>query len=282
MHSIISPLRYPGGKSKALKFILPKILTQDFSEYREPFVGGGSIFIEVKQEKPDVKYWINDLDHNLFCFWKSIQEDSFKFMAEIRRIKLKNENAKEIFQHYKNLIIKSENSLDPWERGIAFYFLNRTAFSGNAFSGGYSQESFEKRLTLSRINNLSQFSDFLQDVKITDYSYEVLLLKNGKNAFIFLDPPYFSAKESKLYGRDGKLHKHFDHERFATDMRDCKKHKWLITYDDSPKIRELFSEFSYVYVEPWELQYGVNSPKKDKAKKGKELFISNFELETKN
>lgn len=282
MHTIISPLRYPGGKSKALKFIIPKILTQDFYEYREPFVGGGSIFIEVKQEKPDKKYWINDLDHNLFCFWKSIQKDSFKFMAEIRRTKLKNENAKEIFQHYKNLIIKSDDNLDPWDRGIAFYFLNRTAFSGNAFSGGYSQESFEKRLTLSRINNLNQFSDFLQDVKITDYSYEVLLLKNGKNVFLFLDPPYFSAKESKLYGRDGKLHKHFDHERFAADMRDCKKHKWLITYDDSPKVRELFKEFSFVYVEPWELQYGVNSPKKERAKKGKELFISNFELEIEN
>ena len=37
-----SPLRFPGGKSRALKQILPII--PEFKEYREPMVGGGSVF----------------------------------------------------------------------------------------------------------------------------------------------------------------------------------------------------------------------------------------------
>jgi DNA adenine methylase len=200
-------------------------------------------------------------------------------MTDIRRIKLTNSNAKELFGEYKNLIFNSSKKPDIWKRGIIFYFLNRTAFSGNVFSGGYSQESYEKRLTLSSISNLTPFSDFLKDVKITDYSYEVMLMKDGKNVFIFLDPPYYSAKDSKLYGKDGKLHTHFDHEQFANDMNECKRHKWLITYDNSEKIRDLFKEFSFIQTETWELQYGVNSSKMNTAKKGKEIFISNFELQ---
>jgi len=49
----------------------------------------------------------------------------------------------------------------------------------------------------------------------------------------------------------------------------------LLTYDDSPKVRHLFS-FANIY--EWELQYGMNNYKQKKAKKGRELFISNFKI----
>jgi len=49
-----SPLRYPGGKSRALKHILPII--PKFDEFREPFLGGGSVFLALKQKYPNKKY----------------------------------------------------------------------------------------------------------------------------------------------------------------------------------------------------------------------------------
>jgi DNA adenine methylase len=60
-------------------------------------------------------------------------------------------------------------------------------------------------------------------------------------------------------------------------MKKC-KHLWLITYDDCKEIRQLFS-FAYIY--PWELQYGMNNYRQGNAKKGKELFIANYRLEEK-
>lgn len=42
-----SPLRYPGGKSRALKQILPHV-PLNISEFREPFVGGGSVFFAIR------------------------------------------------------------------------------------------------------------------------------------------------------------------------------------------------------------------------------------------
>jgi len=58
-----SIFRYPGGKARALKFIEPFWRQIDHDEYREPFIGGGSVYIN----KPNVKFnWINDLDDDVF------------------------------------------------------------------------------------------------------------------------------------------------------------------------------------------------------------------------
>jgi len=61
---IKSPLRYPGGKSKAVNLIAS--LVSGFDEFREPFLGGGSVFIYLKQRFPKKKFWVNDLHFNLF------------------------------------------------------------------------------------------------------------------------------------------------------------------------------------------------------------------------
>ena len=55
-------------------------------------------------------------------------------------------------------------------------------------------------------------------------------------------------------------------------MKTC-KHSWLITYDDSPEIR---NNFKFAHIHEWELQYGMNNYKQGKAEKGKELFIYNY------
>ena len=55
-------------------------------------------------------------------------------------------------------------------------------------------------------------------------------------------------------------------------MRNC-KHKWLITYDDSEYIRELFS---FANIIPWDLTYGMRNITVGSDQKGKELFISNY------
>ena len=70
------------------------------------------------------------------------------------------------------------------------------------------------------------------------------------------------------------MHTGFNHDEFASEMRKC-NHSWLITYDDSPEIRENF-KFANIY--NWELQYGMNNYKQGKAEKGSELFISNYKL----
>lgn len=270
MTIIKSPLRYPGGKSRAIqqmKFLLPK----EFSEYREPFVGGGSFFIYLKQQQPNLRIWINDLNPELYYFWKYAQTDSVKLANEVAKVKKERTDGQGLFNE---LLSIDAYSLTGFERAVRFFVLNRITFSGVVESGGYSQLAYESRFTDSSIERVSKLDSLLDGIKITHLDYRELLRDGDKAIFTFLDPPYFKATKSKLYGKNGILHTGFNHEEFAQEMKKC-KHSWLITYDNSPEIRQNFS-FANIY--EWELQYGMNNYKQGKAEKGNELFISNYDL----
>ena len=267
--NIKSPLRYPGGKSKAIKQI-SEYLPQKFSELREPFVGGGSVFIYLKQKYPDLKIAINDLNPELWRFWHLVQSDLSKLVAEVRHVKENYQDGKLLFAKLARVDV---NTLSDLERATRFFVLNRITFSGTIESGGFSLESFHKRFTNSSIDRLEKLATILTpDIKITNLDYSHIINRPGAEVFIFLDPPYFQAEKSKLYGKKGDLHTGFDHQRFALNLKQC-PHKWLITYDDCPEIRE---NFKWANIIEWELQYGMNNYKQKKAEKGQELFISNY------
>lgn len=265
-----SPLRYPGGKSKAISTIL-HYLPVHFCEYREAFVGGGSLFVHLRQVMPDLRIWINDLNPELYRFWQSVQSNLDSLIDEVTDLKNSNLDGRMLFERLTQL---EPSTLSNLERAVRFFVLNRITFSGTIESGGYSEESFRKRFTDSSIARLRTLESILSDLEITCLDYSEVLLRQGKDVFIFLDPPYFSATKSKLYGRKGNLHTSFDHDRFARLMKDC-SHQWLITYDDCPEIRNRF-QFANIY--PWELQYGMNNYKQTNAAKGKELLITNYDI----
>ena len=270
MTTLRSPLRYPGGKSRAvqrMKYLLPK----EFDEYREPLVGGGSFFIYLRQKRPQLRIWINDLNPELYCFWKYAQLDSEKLACELALIKRERQRGQELFDE----LLKTDiSSLSEFERAVRFFILNRITFSGVVESGGYSQLAFETRFTDSSIERVSKLGPLLEGIKITQLDYRELLRDGDRSVFTFLDPPYYKATKSRLYGKNGILHTSFNHEEFAQVMRTC-KHSWLITYDDSPEIRR---NFFYANIYEWELQYGMNNYKQGKAEKGSELFIANYNL----
>ena len=99
MKNLKTPLRWPGGKSRAIKYLLPKF-PKDITEYREPFIGGGSVAIAFTKEYPDIPVWINDLYYPLYNFWKTLQSDGEKLSNTLLELKNKNntqDKAKELF-----------------------------------------------------------------------------------------------------------------------------------------------------------------------------------------
>ena len=248
---------------------MESFLPADFDEYREPFVGGGSFFIYLRQKRPGLKIWINDLNPELYYFWKYAQIDSHQLARDLMFLKKQRQNGQELFNEFLNIDV---SSLTEFERAIRFFVLNRITFSGVVESGGYSQLAFETRFTDSSIERVAKLESILEGIKITHLDYRHLLHEGDASIFTFLDPPYFKATKSRLYGRNGVLHTGFNHEEFAQEMKDC-KHSWMITYDDSPKIRE---NFVYANLYEWQLQYGMNNYKQGKAEKGSELFITNY------
>ena len=271
-----SPLRYPGGKSRALKQILP-LIPPNVTEFREPFVGGGSVYFAIRSifQNHIQSYWINDLNYDLYCFWKQTRDNVAELVKALEDTKANSHNGRILFGELtesKDLLSQDRDLLPEFERAVRFFVLNRITFSGIVDSGGYSQAAYEKRFTDSSIVRVNMISRYLSGVEITCGDYTDALFQDGEDVFIFLDPPYWKATESKLYGTRGTLHTSFDHAQFAENMKKC-PHKWLITYDDSPVIRELFD---FAEIQEWTLQYGMNNYKKTTAAKGNELFIKNY------
>lgn len=264
-----SPLRYPGGKSKVINKIIE--LVPEFEEFREPFVGGGSLFIYLKQQYPGKEFWINDLYQPLFKFWQICQLNLSRVVAQVLEWKQGFSDGKELHR----FLNENYTKFNDVEKASAFFVLNRITFSGTSDSGGYSEQAFRKRFTMSSVDRLRELGSILLGTKITDLDYDKVVSAEGQNAFIFLDPPYYSTKNSGLYGKNGHLHKSFDHERFAETMKKC-KHKWLITYDDSEFIKKLFS---FANIKSWDLTYGMRNVSPESNQIGKELFISNYSLE---
>lgn len=263
-----SPLRYPGGKQKALARIF-RCFPTDFQELREPFVGGGSVFLAVLGEQRVRRCWINDLNPELYWFWRCVQTDLPAVVARVRQIHRETQDGRALFAELAGV---NPETLSPLERAVRFFVLNRITFSGTIESGGYSQASFATRFTPSSIQRLADLAGWLRDTRITQGDYRELLQAPGDNVFIFLDPPYLSKTHSRLYGRQGHLHMGFDHQRFAQEMAAC-PHRWLITYDDCAEVR---ANFAFAHLWEWELQYGMNNYKQTKAKRGRELFLSNY------
>jgi DNA adenine methylase len=270
MPTIKSPLRYPGGKSKALQY-LEKYLPTDFDEFREPFVGGGTLFIHIRQKFPKVRVWINDLNYELFSFWVCARDQLNELVAEVSRVKKTKHDGRKLFEELKTVDV---NGLTQLERAVRFFVLNRISFSGTVEAGGYSEKSFHSRFTDSSIERLTVLENIMRGVQITHLDYSDVIQPSAEKVFIFLDPPYYSATDSRLYGRNGVLHTTFDHDLFAQEISECHA-QWLITYDDSEKIRE---NFRFAHQLAWKLQYGMNNYKQSFAEKGNELIITNYAL----
>lgn len=265
---IKSPLRYPGGKSRAIKFI--SSLIPQFNEFREPFIGGGSVFVYLKQKFPDKFFWINDIYKNLFHFWTYCKSKPDELITQINGWKSEFNEGKKLHCY----LLENIDKFDELKKAAAFFVFNRITFSGTTESGGYSNAAFKKRFTESSIDRVKLLASILPSTKITNFDYQEVIKKQGDNVFMFLDPPYYSATKSALYGKNGNLHKAFDHQRFSGLMKKT-RHKWLITYDDSPYVKELFS---FANIVEWNLKYGMRNVNGNGNQNGKELFIANYEI----
>lgn len=264
-----SPLRYPGGKQKAIPQIA-QMLPDSAHEYREPLVGGGSVFMHARTVGFAKKYWINDKFKELVSFWQVVQdpEDCAQLQSELKRLHSKFKSADEIKKYF--LRARAEETTDAYREALLFFFFNRVTFSGTTRAGGFSAAASIRRFTLSAIDRLAPMPEALRNTTITNLDYEEVIRKSGKDVFIFLDPPYYTA--TKLYGQGGALHQ-FDHEKLAASLKDS-PHRFLITYDDCPEIRKMYS---WAAIRSWSLQYGMNNCNLQRESKvGSELFISNY------
>ena len=280
MKALKTPLRYPGGKSKAIKTLSPWF-PQTISEYREPFIGGGSIAIEVTKSNPDVPVWINDLYVPLYNFWVQLRDRGEELSERVREEKQRTldegdkdkvtAKAKELFNKYKEEI----DTYDDFEKAVAFFIMNKCSFSGLTENSTFSKTASNSNFSLVGADKLAQFSKLIKNWKITNIDYSEVMKEHGSSdTFIFLDPPY-DIKDF-LYGKNKEMHKSFDHNRFADDVYNC-VHKFMITYNVNDRLKELYKNYN---LKEWKLRYSM-AHRGDKGTNENiktELLVTNYSI----
>ena len=275
LKSYKTPLRYPGGKSRALSKLFQFIPDlKDYAEFREPFLGGGSVAIEIGKRYPHIDIWVNDLYEPLYNFWKVLQSDGQKLRDILIQLKQRHSDpssAKQLFLDAKDYLAKPVgNSID---RAVSFYVVNKCSFSGLTESSAFSKQASESNFSVNGIEKLPEYSLMIKKWKITNLSYEHML-SDEEETYIYLDPPY--EIKSNLYGRKGDMHKGFNHDEFAT-VCDKSTSPILISYNSSQLIRDRFdgwtvAEFAHTYT-----MRSTGCYNKEQASR-KELVLMNYEV----
>ena len=278
--SLKTPLRYPGGKSKAIKTLSPWF-PQRVSEYREPFIGGGSVAINFTKSNPDIPVWINDLYVPLYNFWVQLRDRGEELSERVREEKQRTldegdkdkvtASAKELFNRYKAEI----DTYDDFEKAVAFFIMNKCSFSGLTENSTFSQTASNSNFSLVGADKLAQFSKLIKNWKITNVDYsEVMKEKGTSDTFVFLDPPY-DIKDF-LYGKNREMHKKFDHERFANDVYNC-LYKFMITYNLNDRLLELYKNYN---LKEWKLRYSMahRGDKGTDENVKTELLVTNYSI----
>ena len=276
MKSLKTPLRYPGGKSRAcnkLDTYIPDL--REYKEYREPFLGGGSVALHVTKKYPHLKIWVNDLYTPLINFWKTLQDDGYKLYKRLQELKSRYPDpasAKGLFLEAKDVVNNYDES--NLFRACAFYIINKCSFSGLTESSSFSKQASDNNFSMRGIEKLQGYTQIIRNWKITNWSYESLLT-NDEECFTYLDPPYDIG--SNLYGRKGSMHNGFNHDDFAAD---CARHNGaqLISYNSSQLIKERFKDYQ---TGEFDLTYTMRSVGEymREQKERKELLLFNYKNE---
>jgi DNA adenine methylase len=283
MKSLKTPLRYPGGKSRALSKLFQYIPDlKGYKEYREPFLGGGSVALEVTKRYPHLDITVNDLYEPLYNFWRELQlhgNEITDILIQLKQRHCDHTSAKELFLQSKNYLSGSatEKTYPPYSediwRAVSFYVVNKCSFSGLTESSSFSKQASDSNFSLAGIERLRDYQKLIGNWTITNKSYEYLL-SDCKQTFTYLDPPYEIG--SNLYGKRGNMHSGFNHDHFAIK---CDRFigPQLISYNSSQLIRERFegwtaAEFAHTYT-----MRSVGSYNTDQASR-KELVLFNYEV----
>ncbi|MFJ8824440.1 DNA adenine methylase [Streptomyces sp. NPDC102467] len=240
---IISPLRYPGGKASLYTRLREIVRANDLTggTYVEPYAGGAGAALGLLVTGQVRRIVINDLDPAIYAFWKAITTEPQEITRRIERAELTVTE----WSRQKDVYLNAPRD-DYLNLGYATFFLNRTNRSG-VLNGGpiggmdqtgnYKIDARFNRETL--IERLRLISLHAKKISVSNSDGMSVIKRYSKrdNTLIYADPPYFE-KAGSLYLNSFADSNHSD---LAACLNAVKDAKWLLTYDNVPRVADLYN-----------------------------------------
>lgn len=192
-------IKYAGTKIKYTDKINEYINNTEGRIYIEPFLGSGSVFLNL--EKKFDRYILNDKDRNVIRIFKSFKDTDYELFKACENTILEKfgdiKNDKESYYNFRNTFNKKIYLSDDITEGIYLYFLYNSCINSMARFGpnGFNQ-SFGKRFSTLSEEQFNKINVRLQNVEL--YNEDFFNLDIPENSVMFLDPPYF-YKQTKNY-----------------------------------------------------------------------------------
>lgn len=285
----ISPLRYAGGKSKAIGLLLEKLPKLKEKKIVSPFFGGGSVELCLSQLL-GIKVIGYDIFNMVANFWHVLLHHKDEFIAELMNFEISEEE----FTYNRHVLLNYWEKIKPSDlkyktkrkveltpedltklddnsiTQAVYYYYNMTLSYGPMFLGWPSSNEINKEKFERRIHKLKKLS--LVNLEVKCASFEEIL-EHHCDDFLFLDPPYYLGGDSKMFKgmypncNFAIHHTNFDHEKLAELL---KKHKggFLMTYNNCSAIREYYKECHFEYPE-WQYTYGQGEKRIGKNRQAK-------------
>jgi len=281
-----TPIRYAGGKSKAIKIITPYV--KDIDKIVSPFIGGGSLEVHwASMGKEVIGY---DLFDVLVNFWNVLLNNRDELVLKLKEIVPTGDEynrIKEILMKWDN----TQNMLKDWKTkhyvredvitldnitAAAYYYFNHNTSYGPGYLGWGSSVYLKEKKWDDMINKISKFS--LPTLSVNQGSFEIVIPKHSED-FLYLDPPYYLEKDS-----DNKMftgiypmrnipvhHNGFDHKKLR-DLLHNHKGGFVLSYNNCKTIREYYKDFELFYPE-W--SYSMGNGEVRIGKNREEMGITN-------
>jgi DNA adenine methylase len=239
----ISPfLRWAGGKNWFVKHIHKYLPKNGFNNYHEPFLGGGSIFFNLRPNKS----YLSDLNKELINTYKEIRDNVEGVISELAHFK----NSEYYYYHIRD----QKKFTNTAGEAAKFIYLNQTSFNGIYrvnLKGKYNVPYGFRTKDFYQPDNLRLASQTLRNAELFDGDFTLLLSNVKKEDLVFLDPPYtvshynngFIKYNSKLFSQD-------DQKKLSCLIREIKNRGayYILTNADHDQVHELFKENGDLFV----------------------------------
>lgn len=227
MRPVKPAFAWPGGKSWAIKYVIPRI-TQHTC-YCEPFAGGLAILLAKEPSKIEV---INDINSDLVNFYRCVRFHLDELIKEIQWVLSSREEFTDM---------KKQPGLTDIQRAARWFRTISMSFGADGDSYGVQRKSggAVNKSRHSLIERIDALNSRLDRVNIEHLDWErCIRLYDGPDTFFFIDPPYLGGKiKNYAAWSAGDLQK-------LRDVLVTLKGNWMLTINDQQKTRLILEQFS--------------------------------------
>lgn len=275
-----SPLRYAGGKSLAVGLIIEQLPAR-ITRLVSPFFGGGSVEIACAKEL-ELKVVGFDIFDLLVNYW----QQQFSHAEALHDCLKQFAPTKESFFKVKELLkghwLGERPIMSKIDLAALYYFNHNTSY-GPGFLSWPSYVYMNEKRYAAMLDKARQTQANKISVKALSFDE---VLPRYRQDFLYCDPPYFLAGDSKMFRgiypqRNFPIHHNgFGHERLR-DLLHAHRGGFILSYNDCSTIRDWYRDFEIIDV-AWqytmgqgETRIGANriASQSDHVKRSHEILI---------